>query len=324
MEKLELYALYKQATAGDVTEPQPSRLNFVNRAKWDARDKLRGMTPDAAKQAYIDRTAGMAGGNDAGVGGAATAKGEGNRHRLWPAFTPRKTPMLPPGTYDGKVALVTGGGTGLGRGMATMLSQLGCTVAIASRRLDVLEATAAEITAQTGNPVHAIALNVRDSDMVSKAIDQLETLVGLPDVVINNAAGNFIAPSERLSANAFKTITDTVLNGSAYVTLDVAKRLMAAERGGTFLYITTTYANTGSGFVLPSACAKAGIECMIKSLGAEWGRHGFRFLGVAPGPIPTKGAFSRLDPTGRFEAHVHNSFTPSIRSRCLAVTPTHR
>merc|ERR550514_1219955 len=132
-------------------------------------------------------------------------------------------------------------------------------------------------------------------------MDTLVREVGLPNVVINNAAGNFISPSERLSANAFFTIVDTVLNGSAYVTLDLAKRMQAEGVGGTFLYTTTTYASTGSGYVLPSACAKAGIECLVKSLAAEWGRHGLRFVGIAPGPIPTKGAFSRLDPSGRFE-----------------------
>ena len=185
--------------------------------------------------------------------------------------------------------------------MATALSKLGAEVIISSRKLDVLEATSAEISALTGNPVHPVVMNVRESKMVDEAIENMISKVGLPDVVINNAAGNFIAPSERLSSNAFSTIVDTVLNGSAYVTLEIGRRLIKENRGGVFLYTTTTYASSGSGFVLPSACAKAGIEIMIKSLAAEWGRYGFRFAGIAPGPIPTKGAFDRLDPTGRFE-----------------------
>ncbi|NXT95903.1 DECR protein, partial [Anhinga rufa] len=120
-------------------------------------------------------------------------------------------------------------------------------------------------------------------------------------VVINNAAGNFISPSERLSANAWKTITDIVLNGTAFVTLEIGKELIKAQKGAAFLAITTIYAESGSGFVLPSAAAKAGVEAMSKSLAAEWGKYGMRFNVIQPGPIKTKGAFSRLDPTGAFE-----------------------
>ena len=119
-------------------------------------------------------------------------------------------------------------------------------------------------------------MNVRNGEMVKSAISTMKSTCGLPDIVLNNAAGNFIAPSERLSSNAFSTIVDTVLNGSANVTLEISRRLMEEHRGGVFLYTTTTYASTGSGYVLPSACAKAGIEIMIKSLGTEWGKYGFR------------------------------------------------
>lgn len=213
--------------------------------------------------------------------------------------------MLPQGTFAGKVALVTGGGTGLGRGVSETLSHLGATVVIASRRLDVLEKTANEISEATGNPVHPVQLNVRDGEAVTAAIDDIVSAAGkTPDIVVNNAAGNFIAPTERLSSNAWFTIVDTVLNGSAYVTLDVAKRLIAEGRGGTFLYVTTTYAQTGTGFTVPSAAAKAGIENMVKSLAGEWGKYGLRFCGIAPGPIETEGAFSRLDPSGKFRNHM--------------------
>lgn len=210
-------------------------------------------------------------------------------------------PMLLPGTFKNKVAFITGGGTGLGKGMTTTLSSLGAECVIASRSLDVLKQTAEEISKQTGNKVHAVQCNVRDPASVKAAVDQMVNDVGLPDVVINNAAGNFISPSERLSANAWKTITDIVLNGTAIVTLDIGKRLIKAEKGAAFLAITTIYAESGSGFVVPSASAKAGVDAFCKSLAGEWGRYGMRFNVIQPGPIKTKGAFSRLDPTGEFE-----------------------
>ena len=125
---------------------------------------------------------------------------------------------------------------------------------------------------------------------------------GAPDIVINNAAGNFISPFERLTPNGFKTIVDIVLNGTANVTLDIGKRLIAAGKGAAFLANTTTYAGSGSAFVAPSAAAKAGVATLTRSLAAEWGRHGIRLVGIAPGPIETEGAFSRLDPTGQFKS----------------------
>lgn len=216
-------------------------------------------------------------------------------------FPPSEVPMLAPGAFKNKVAFITGGGTGLGRGMTTTLSSLGAECVIASRKLDVLEKTAAEISEQTGNKVHALKCDVRDPASIEAAVTKLISDVGLPDVVINNAAGNFVSPSEKLSANAWRTITDIVLNGTAFVTLEIGKRLIKAEKGAAFLAITTIYAESGSGFVVPSAAAKAGVEAMCKSLAAEWGRYGMRFNVIQPGPIRTKGAFSRLDPTGMFE-----------------------
>ncbi|XP_016132123.1 2,4-dienoyl-CoA reductase, mitochondrial-like [Sinocyclocheilus grahami] len=175
-------------------------------------------------------------------------------------FPPSEGVMLLPGTYKNKVAFITGGGTGLGKAMTTTLSSLGAECVIASRSLEVLKKTADEISQQTGNKVHAVQCNVRDPASVEAAVNQLVNDVGLPDVVINNAAGNFISPSEKLSPNAWRTITDIVLNGTAYVTLDIGKRLIKAEKGAAFLAITTIYAESGSGFVVPSAAAKAGVE----------------------------------------------------------------
>lgn len=229
-----------------------------------------------------------------------SAEGGGDRE-VWPAFQARKTAMLPKGTFDGQVAFVTGGGTGLGKAMAAMLSELGATVCISSRKREVIDATAKEISDQTGGRVLAIPADVRDPDAVSSALDQLESEAGLPDVVINNAAGNFISPSERLSPNAFRTIIDIVLNGTANVTLQTGKRMINAKKGGVFLSVTTTYADTGSGYVTPSAAAKAGVANLVKSLSSEWDKYGMRFVGVSPGPIETEGAFSRLDPTGEFK-----------------------
>lgn len=208
--------------------------------------------------------------------------------------------MLPADSFKGKTVFITGGGTGLGKGMTTMLARLGAQVVITSRKIDVLETTAAEIAEETGSKVLAVAADVRDPETVKKAVDQCVEAFGLPNVVINNAAGNFISPSERLSPNAWRTITDIVLNGSAYVTLEIGKRLIAAEQGAAFLSITTIYAESGSAYVSPSAAAKAGVEAMTKSLASEWGKYGIRLNCIAPGPIHTVGAFSRLDPTGQF------------------------
>ncbi|XP_035886999.1 2,4-dienoyl-CoA reductase, mitochondrial isoform X2 [Phyllostomus discolor] len=190
--------------------------------------------------------------------------------------------MLPPNSFQGKVAFITGGGTGLGRGMTSLLSSLGAHCVIASRKFDVLKATAEQISSQTGNKVHAIQCDVRDPDMVQNTVSELIRLAGHPDIVINNAAGNFISPTERLSPNAWKTITDIVLNGTAFVTLEIGKQLIRAQKGAAFLAITTIYAGTGSGFVVPSASAKAGVEALNK--------------------VP----FSRLDPTGAFEKEMVN------------------
>ncbi|KAI4787558.1 hypothetical protein KUCAC02_036385 [Chaenocephalus aceratus] len=216
-------------------------------------------------------------------------------------FPPAEGPMLPTGSFTNRVAFITGGGTGLGRAMTTTLSQLGATCIIASRKLDVLKQTAEEISSQTGNKVHAVQCDVKDPEAVSRCVDQVEALTGLPDVVINNAAGNFVCPSERLTPNGWKSITDIVLNGTAFVTLELGRRLIQNQKGASFLAITTIYAESGSGFVAPSASAKAGVEALYKSLAAEWGRYGHRFNIIQPGPIRTKGAFSRLDPTGAFE-----------------------
>ena len=170
----------------------------------------------------------------------------------------------------------------------------------------VLQKSAEEISSLSGKKVVPIQLDVRDPVSVKNAVDTCESEFGLPNIIINNAAGNFISPTERLSPNAWKTITDIVLNGSANVTLDIGKRLISQGKGATFLAITTPYTIHGSGFVCPSSSAKAGVEAMSKSLAAEWGRYGMRFNCLSPGPFETEGAFSRLDPTGQFKGELVN------------------
>ncbi|BFZ19821.1 hypothetical protein BsWGS_22860 [Bradybaena similaris] len=215
-------------------------------------------------------------------------------------FPAKKTPMLPPGTFNGKLAFITGGATGLGKGLALNLSQLGAKVVIASRSAERLKQTADEISNTTGNPVLDFRMDVRDPAAIKSVFDEVESKHGLPDIVVNNAAGNFISPSERLSPNAFMTVINIVLNGTAFVTLDVGKRLIKAKKGATFLAVSADYASSGSGFVLHSAAAKAGVEALSRSLASEWARYGMRFNVISPGPIETKGAFTRLDPTGQF------------------------
>lgn len=221
-------------------------------------------------------------------------------------FKPKTTPMLPKGTFNGKTAFVTGGGTGLGAGMVSMLSELGAQVAIASRKIDVLQKTADEIYKRTGNKVLPIQCDVRDASSVSDAVSNCVDKLGLPTIIINNAAGNFLSPTERLSVNAWKTVIDIVLTGTINVTVDIAKRLIAANEGAAFLSISTTYTESGSAFVVPSACAKSGVEALSKSLASEWSVHGLRFNCIAPGAIYTEGAFSRLDPTGNFQKVMKN------------------
>ena len=203
--------------------------------------------------------------------------------------------------YKGKKVLITGGGTGIGKVMATTYSSLGADVLIASRKKDVLQETAREISHQTNNNVDYTELNLKDHDSISNLVKNLEQT---PDIVINNAAGNFICRSQDLSYNGWNTILDIVLKGSVDLTLQLGSKMIEENKNGVFVNVSTTYAHTGSGYVLPSSIAKAGCDNLTKSLGAEWGKYGIRCLSVAPGPIYTDGAFSRLDPTGKFQKKV--------------------
>lgn len=204
--------------------------------------------------------------------------------------------MMPPNALAGKTIIVTGGGTGLGKSMSQYFLQLGANVIIASRKLDVLRATAAELTAATGGRVLPVQCDVRDYEQVESAIRQGIAEFGSIDILINNAAGNFISPTERLSHRAFSAVIDIVLKGSIHFTLAMGKEWIAQKQRGTILSIVTTYAWTGSAYVVPSACAKAGVLAMMRSLAVEWAKYGIRCNSVAPGPFPTEGAWARLMP----------------------------
>ena len=226
------------------------------------------------------------------------------------------------GSYAGHTVLITGGGSGLGRGMAEMYAQLGAHVHIVGRTREVLDETAHTIQSRlcqerghVRGGVSVDILDVRDAGAVEALSERLAEHGRLPTIVINNAAGNFACPTKDLSTNAWRSVLSTVLDGTIHVTTSFAKRMIERDaqidhaassgvrrvwrRGGVFLHVSATYAATGSAFVAPSTVAKAGCDNLMRTLAAEWGAHRMRFVGLAPGPVPTDGAFSRLDPTGK-------------------------
>ena len=196
----------------------------------------------------------------------------------------------------GKKIVVTGGGTGLGKSMDTRFAELGADLVITSRRQNVIDETAKTLR-EHGRKVLAISCDVRDTEQVESMVEKTVSEFGTIDILLNNAAGNFISPTENLSSNAFRTIVDIVLNGTFHCTQAVGK-VMRKNKSGVILNIVTTYAWTGSGYVVPSACAKAGVLAMTRSLAVEWAKYGIRTAAIAPGPFPTKGAWSRLAPPG--------------------------
>jgi NAD(P)-dependent dehydrogenase (short-subunit alcohol dehydrogenase family) len=208
-----------------------------------------------------------------------------------------KDKMLRDDALKGKTIVVTGGGSGLGKAMSAYFLELGANVAITSRNLEKLENTAKELEAQTGGKCLPLQCDVRHYDQVEGMLAATLERFGNVDVLLNNAAGNFISPTERLSANAFDTIIDIVLKGTKNCTLAFGKHWIDTKQTNTsVLNIVTTYAWTGSAYVVPSATAKAGVLAMTRSLAVEWAKYGMRFNAIAPGPFPTKGAWDRLLP----------------------------
>jgi len=201
--------------------------------------------------------------------------------------------MLKEGSLEGKVIWVTGGGTGLGKSMVKYFVELGARVAISGRREEKLIEAAEEISKQNVFPV---VCDVRESGQVDAALAQIIDHFGTLNGLVNNAAGNFISPTERLSHRAFDVIIDIVLKGSKNCTLSCGKYWIENKIPANVLNIVTTYAWTGSGYVVPSATAKAGVLAMTRSLAVEWAKYGQRHNAIAPGPFPTKGAWDRLFP----------------------------
>ncbi len=210
-----------------------------------------------------------------------------------------------------KRILITGGGTGIGRAMAERFLQLGAALFICGRRADVIERTATELSATTDGQIEGLTCDVRDREAVEALIDKLwET--GPLDVLVNNAAGNFLAKTEDLSPGAFDAVLGIVLNGTINMTMACGRRWLQGKHKGVVLNIATTYAETGSAYVVPSAVAKAGVLSLTRSLAVEWGGRGIRFVAIAPGAIRTEGAFSRLLPV------------PAMEKALLDHNPLHR
>lgn len=224
--------------------------------------------------------------------------------------------MFKDGLLKGKRILVTGGGTGLGKEIATRYLQLGAEVWIAGRRGAVLDSCAKELTDRHGGKVGTCPVDIRDSQAVDAMVQRIWDESGPLTGLVNNAAGNFISPTQDLSANGFNAIANTVFHGTFYVTHAVGKRWIEGGHKGSVVSILVTWVWTGSPYVVPSAMSKAGIHIMTKSLAVEWGRHGIRLNAIAPGPFPTEGASKRLRPDGNFE-----DATAKIPARRLGQMP---
>ncbi|HVN09224.1 MAG TPA: SDR family oxidoreductase [Patescibacteria group bacterium] len=215
--------------------------------------------------------------------------------------------MFEKSLLSGRAILITGGGTGLGRSMALRFAELGAKLHLAGRREEPLRDTCEAIRAAGAAASYSLC-DVRDFAAVERMIAEADSATGGIDTLVNNAAGNFIARTEKISPNAFNAVVGIVLNGTFHATLAQGRKWIAAGRPGNVLNIATTYAGvgSGSGFVVPSACAKAGVLAMTRSLAVEWAKYHIRLNAIAPGPFPTEGAWSRLMPSAEYEQRAKN------------------
>ncbi|WP_421120316.1 SDR family oxidoreductase [Aquihabitans daechungensis] len=201
-----------------------------------------------------------------------------------PAPPPLGAAALPAGTFDGKVVLVTGGGTGLGKAIAAEFARLGASLVIASRKAEHL--AAAEEALGALGPVHTVACDIRDADQIASAFDAAIATFGLPDVLVNNAAANFPSPAEDLSPNAWRTVVDITLNGTYLCAREFARRHLEAGTPGSIVNVGASYAWTGGPGFAHSAAAKAGVKNMVETLAVEWGPYGIQVNGLVPGLVP--------------------------------------
>ncbi len=202
-----------------------------------------------------------------------------------PEPAPEGATALVPGTYDGQTVFVTGGGTGLGKAIATEFARLGANLVIASRKPDHLEAGQAAIEA-VGAEVLVVGCDIRQAEQIAEAFDAAADRFGLPNVLINNAAANFPVPSEDMSPNAWRTVVDITLNGTFFCAREFARRHLAAGTPGSIVNIGASYAWTGGPGFAHSAAAKAGVKSMTESLAVEWGPYGIQVNGLVPGLFP--------------------------------------
>jgi NAD(P)-dependent dehydrogenase (short-subunit alcohol dehydrogenase family) len=216
--------------------------------------------------------------------------------------------MLPEKTFEGRVGIVTGGGTGIGFGIARELARLGATVVLASRKEEHLAPAVEQLRSETGRAAaHFHVLDVRDAEAVEGMAAKVEADHGRIDFLVNNAAGNFISPADQLTANGWSSVIGIVLNGTFFCTSAVGKRMIASKSGGTILNVIANYAWTGAPGVVHSASAKAGVLAMTQTLAVEWARHKIRVNAIAPGPVHTEGASKRLFPDPMIEEGIRKT-----------------
>lgn len=197
--------------------------------------------------------------------------------------------------FNGKAALVTGGSSGMGKDMAKTFARYGAKVMICGRSIERLQSVVDEIK-DAGGEAYAFECDVRDHDRVNEMVEETVNKLGSVDILVNNAAGNFVVKSEDLSVNGWRAVENIVLNGTWYCTQAAGKKMIESGKGGSIINIVATYAWTGSPGVVHSASAKAGVVAMTKTLAAEWGSHGIRVNAIAPGPIEGTGGAERLWP----------------------------